>query len=73
MRDFPGLRDLARHNAALLQEVWQLIPRREDSSSSRAQVGDSPPVCQESLKALDNLIQMAEVLQEVAVSRAAIL
>lgn len=67
---FSGLHELARENAAILEEVRQLIPEHGDSSFARTQVGGNSLVCQESLKELDNLVKMATVLQELAVSLA---
>lgn len=70
IRDFPGLQKLARHNAAMIEELWQLLPRCGDSSFPGAQVGGNSLISQDSLKELENLMRMAEVLQEVAVSLA---
>lgn len=69
--EFSGLRELAGRNVAIFEEVKQLIPGRGDSSFPRAQVGGNSRSCQENLKELDNLVKIAKVLQEVAVSLAA--
>lgn len=72
MAGFSGLRELARQNAAIVSEVRQLIPGRGGSSSPRGQVSGISLSCQESLKELDGLVKMANILQEVAVSPVAI-
>ncbi|CAM9487394.1 unnamed protein product [Scytosiphon promiscuus] len=69
MAAFPELRELARQNAAIVSEVRQLIPRRGVSSSPRGQVSGSSLSCQESLKELDDLVKMANILQEVVVEK----
>jgi len=72
MADFPGLHELVRQNVGTLEEARQLIPERGDSSFPSTQAGANFPFCQESFKELESLVNMATVLQNVAVSLAVI-
>lgn len=70
--DFPGLHELVRQNVVMLEDVRQLIPERGDPSVPSTQAGGISLGSQESLKKLDNLVNMATILQQVAVSLAVI-
>ena len=70
--DFPGLHELVRRNVVMLEDVRQLVPERRDPSAPSTQAGGISLGSQESLKKLDNLVNMATILQQVAVSLAVI-
>lgn len=55
----------------MLEAVKQLIPGSGDPSSPRPQAGGNSPSSQASFEELDDLVKMAKVLQEVAVSELA--
>ncbi|CAM9730976.1 unnamed protein product [Scytosiphon promiscuus] len=67
--DFPGLHELVRQNVVMLEDVRQLIPERGDPSVPSTQAGGISLGSQESLKKLDNLVNMATILQQVASSQ----
>jgi len=71
MAGFSELHELARQNVATFEEVRKLIPEHGDSSFARTQDVGNSLFCQESLEELENLVKMAKVFQELAVSFAA--
>lgn len=70
--DFPGLHELVRQNVVMLEDVRQLMPERGGPSLPSTRAGGISLGCQESLKKLDILVNMATILQQVAVSLAVI-
>ena len=56
----------------VLEDVRQLMPERGSPSLPSTRAGGISLGCQESLKKLDILVNMARILQEVAVSLAVV-